>query len=68
MGGPDGLEDPGRRHAPDHVLRLAVDHHDLLVDVLHVGLEVGLLLELLGAEAAGVLVVSLPVDSHHVPA
>ena len=68
LGGPDGLEDPGRRHAPDHVLRLAVDHHDLLVDVLHVGLEVGLLLELFRTNVARVFVVALTMDANHVSA
>ena len=60
--------DTRRGAGPDDGLLLLRVHDDaLLVDVLQVGLEVRLLLELLGANVARVLVVAMAVDSDHVP-
>ena len=65
-----GLEHAWRRaiSVPDERRGLAVDHDALLVNVLHVSLEMRLLLELLRAESARVLVVSVTVNSDHMPA
>jgi hypothetical protein len=68
LGRPAGHHPRGRSVSNHRRRLLGVDHNSLLVDVLHVRLEVRLLLELFGANAAAVFVVSLPVNADHVSA